>query len=514
MGSASMTTTTLSEVDFGDVQGLVRFGYREMKEASYKLLRVKNPAAARAWLSSAVVNNAKYTKERPETALHVAFTAPGLRELGVSETVIDSFSHEFRTGMATEYRARQLGDVGCNAQENWRWGRHGSEPHVLVMFFAEPEQLEAHMERSTGDVWTEAFEVQHSLSADLKAKEPFGFLDGISQPAIDWDQKRETPTTQLDYTNETALGEILLGYRNEYGKITDRPLLEPDAGNDELLAAQDAPDKKDLGRNGTYLVLRQLEQDVEGFLRFVGEQAGGDSAKTEKLEEAMVGRKRDGKPLVPIREQPIPGVKSEQNQFTFDDDPLGALCPFGSHVRRANPRNTDYPGRPGLLKKLIIALGFGSKQLPIRSHVLRLAFTAFCGAAANTVPRLIPLTRPLLIRSKATGPKTRRTEPEPKQGLHLICLNANISRQFEFVQNAWMATAAKFSGMTGESDPLLGNREPIPGCPVTSDFNMPQENGLRQRVSGLPQFIKVVGGAYFFLPSLRALRYFAGVETG
>jgi hypothetical protein len=32
---------------------------------------------------------------------------------------------------------------------------------------------------------------------------------------------------------------------------------------------------------------------------------------------------------------------------------------------------------------------------------------------------------------------------------------------------------------------------------------------LRQRISGLPQFVRVRGGAYFFLPSLRALRYLA-----
>ena len=506
-----MTTKALREVDFEDVQALVRFGYKRLTEARYQLLRVKDPAAARSWLSSAVVNNAKFTKERPETALHIAFTAPGLRALRVSESVIEGFSHEFRTGMTTAYRARQLGDVGGNAHDNWCWGGPGNEPHLLVMFFAMKGELEAHMQHSTGDVWKEAFEVQHSLTADLKAKEPFGFLDGISQPAIDWEQKRETPTTQLDYTSETALGEVLLGYRNEYGKITDRPLLEPDAGNAELLAAQDAPEKKDLGRNGTYLVLRQLEQDVEGFLRFVGEQAGGDSAKAEKLEEAMVGRKRNGEPLVPIREQPIPGVNPEQaqlNQFTFDDDPSGALCPFSSHVRRANPRNTDFPGRPGLLKRLIIALGFGSKDFrydlmsSVRFHrVLR--------RGRRYGPSPEPEDRPASDTQEGTPPQDAGKRAEPKQGLHFICLNANISRQFEFVQNAWMAST-KFSGMTGESDPLLGNREPIPGCPVTSDFNMPQENGLRQRVSGLPQFITVVGGAYFFLPSLRALRYFAG----
>jgi deferrochelatase/peroxidase EfeB len=97
---------------------------------------------------------------------------------------------------------------------------------------------------------------------------------------------------------------------------------------------------------------------------------------------------------------------------------------------------------------------------------------------------------------------------DPKRGLHFICLNANIARQFEFIQNAWMASS-KFSGLTGETDPLLGNRQPIPGCPVTSAFTVQRDDALRQRVTGLPQFVTVRGGAYFFLPSLRALRYIA-----
>ena len=99
---------------------------------------------------------------------------------------------------------------------------------------------------------------------------------------------------------------------------------------------------------------------------------------------------------------------------------------------------------------------------------------------------------------------------DPERGLHFICLNANISRQFEFLQNAWM-NSSKFSGLTGESDPLLGNRATIPGCPVTSDFTEPRENGIPRHVTGLAQFVTLRGGAYFFLPSLRALRYFAAV---
>jgi deferrochelatase/peroxidase EfeB len=121
----------------------------------------------------------------------------------------------------------------------------------------------------------------------------------------------------------------------------------------------------------------------------------------------------------------------------------------------------------------------------------------------------------ILRRGRKYGPPLSPEEAlgtaspgEAELGLYFICLNANISRQFEFIQNAWIANT-KFSAMTAESDPLLGNREPIPGCPVTSDFNMPRESGLRRRIQGLPRFVTVRGGAYFFLPGLRALRYIA-----
>jgi len=494
---------TGSEVDYADVQGLVRFGYKRMTVARFDLLRVKNAAAARSWLGSAAVSDAVTMDPPPRTALHVALTAPGLRAIGVSESVIDDFSHEFRTGMATDYRARQLGDVGSNAPEYWQWGSRDSVPHVLVMFLAEPGHLDTLVMSSLGGAWAEAFEVLSSLdTTDLSGREPFGFADGISQPTVDWEQQREAPKTQLDYTNIVALGEVLLGYRNEYKKITDRPLLEPDASSAGLLPALDEPEKKDLARNGTYLVMRQLQQDVRKFWQFIDVKAGHDSAEADKLAAAMVGRTRGGESLVPNRKEAIPGVRGAKqvslNQFTFDGDASGTQCPFGAHVRRANPRNADFPGRrPGLLKRLIVALGFGTEKF--RSDLI----------SSVRFHRI-------LRRGRAYGPEltpadalTAAPPNEPERGLHFICLNANISRQFEFLQGAWIAST-KFSGMTGESDPLLGNRQPIPGCPVTSDFNLPQEGGLRRRISGLPQFVTVRGGAYFFLPGLRALQYFAG----
>lgn len=495
----------MSEVDYADVQGLVRFGYGHLTSASYALVRVKDVAAAKAWLRAAPVTSALEQKPPPKTASNIAFTAPGLEALGIPDSVIAGFSHEFRGGMAEQSRARQLGDVGDNAPSNWAWGSYGSEPHAVVMFFGEPNQFDSFVQTTKGNSWSDAFEdVTWLGTSNLDGNEPFGFADGISQPQIDWEQQRQTPVTQLQYTNITALGEFLLGYRNEYGKFTDRPLLEPDAASEGLLSAEDAPGKKDLGRNGTYLVMRQLEQDVRNFWQFLYQQTGGNLPEAAQLGAKMVGRTQEGAPLVPIQDESISGIdpkSAQQNQFTYESDPVGGRCPFGAHIRRANPRNSDFPEqRLGALRKLIIMLGFGPK--------------GFYDDLTSSVRFHRILRRGREYGSELSPEEALQQAPpnESPRGLHFICLNANISRQFEFLQNAWIMNT-KFSGLTGESDPLLGNRESIPGCPDTSAFTMPKDASLRRRVSGLRQFVTVRGGAYFFLPSLRALRYFAGTQN-
>ena len=90
----------------------------------------------------------------------------------------------------------------------------------------------------------------------------------------------------------------MLGYLNAYGRYTDRPLLEPaQPGAAALPVAEDVPSRRDLGRNGSYLVLRELVQDVRGFWRFVAAQASDDSARIA-LAEAMVGRRMTGDPVL------------------------------------------------------------------------------------------------------------------------------------------------------------------------------------------------------------------------
>jgi Dyp-type peroxidase family len=487
------------EIDYADVQGLVRFGHGQLEAASFAILRVKSREAARAWLRSAPVTSAVAVSPLPSTALQVAFTADGLREVGLPPPVLAGFSREFLGGMTEPNRSRRLGDVEPNPPSGWRWGRPKQPPHALVMFFAKQPLLDDFIRDTTREPWSDAFETLTSLAtSNLDGVEPFGFVDGISQPEVDWGEERDPSQSRLDYGNVAALGEFLLGYRNEYGKYTDRPLLDPTPANAGLPDAEDAPGKKDLGKNGTYLVFRQLRQNVEEFWKFVYEQAGGDEAAADALAAAFVGRSKNGDPLVPLSDRPIPGIKpgkGRQNQFTYDGDPNGVRCPIGSHIRRANPRNTDYPGRPTGLRRILADLGLLPRVFA-EDLVSSVRFHRILRRGREYGPGLSPQDA-LRGRSK-----------EDERGLHFICLNGNIGRQFEFLQNAWM-TSSKFAGLTGENDPLIGTRAAIRGSPAADAFTWPTEDGLPRRVTGLQQFVTVQGGGYFFLPGLSALRFLA-----
>jgi Dyp-type peroxidase family len=495
-------------IDYSDVQGIVRYGYGHLPAAGFFLLRIKNPAAARSWLRTAPVTNATMQAPPPQTALQVAFTGDGLAALGLPREVLEKFSPEFISGMAgEESRSRRLGDTGANAPAQWLWGRAENLPHLLVMLYAQAGALDHWQKAVQNRAWDEAFTVLQWLpTAGLTDTEPFGFKDGISQPQVDWEQTKKLSGDQVEYSNLTALGEFLLGYPNEYGKYSDRPLLS--GGDDRsagLLPAAEDSDQRDLGRNGCYVVLRQLEQDVAGFWRFLDRQTEGNVADQTKLAEAMVGRRMNGEPLVPLSDGQFASADQLANDartlngFTYELDSDATRCPFGAHIRRVNPRNGDLPyGTKGWFRWLMRTLGFHRKSFR---------------------DDLVSSTRfhRILRRGRAYGSALSHAQAvsggavdDPERGLYFICLNASISRQFEFVQNAWVM-ATKFDGLSGESDPLLGHRQPIPGCPLSDSFSIPQESGLPRRIHGLPQFVTVRGGGYFFLPSIRALWYIATV---
>ena len=490
-------------VDFEQVQGLVRFGYRSLTECSFLLLTIRDAQAARNWLRDAPVSNAVARDAAPATALHVALTPDGLLRLGVTPEILSQFSLEFQSGLAGDpARSRLLGDVGTSAPEHWAWGTQPASLHVLLMLYAKPGKLDTWRAQLQTPLWFSAFDVAHELTtSDLGGFEPFGFPDGLSQPTPDWEGKRTPPTIEDGYTNLIAPGEFLLGYPNEYDRYTDRPLLPEGALNAGCLPlAAEQTGLRDLGRNGCYLVLRTLEQDVTGFSAYVADHAGPQLGAQDLLASAMVGRHRDGTALATRTTDAIPGVAASDvlNQFTFERDPGGTRCPFGAHIRRANPRNGDMPApQVSGLKRALALVGLGDRTLQSDAKASSRFHRILRRGREYGVP---PALAPSVPEATATGPC----------GIHFICLAANLARQFEFLQSAWIMST-KFDAMTDESDPLLGSRQPLPGIPSTGTFSIQRAAGPSEKLSGLPRFVNVRGGAYFFLPSLSAIRYLASL---
>lgn len=496
-----MNTPGRAAAEFDDIQGLVRFAYKHHTEAVFLLLRVKDPAAARQWIAAAPVASAVTQETPPPTVLQLAFTYAGLRALELPDDIAAAFSMEFVDGMSgNPNRSHRLGDVGLNDATQWQWGSAGRIPHVAVFLYALPGRLRA---------WQDAVELQLESSFELMGRlatsdmgglEPFGFVDGISQPQLDWDRERAVlDDKQLSYTNLSCLGEYLLGYPNEYALYTPRPLLDLERDKQNLLPlAEDAPNKRDFGRNGSYVVLRQLRQDVSGFWQALDRHAGGRADLRARLSASLVGRTLQGEPMVGLLHEAIAGNASKAdpdlNAFTYQSDPQGQRCPLGAHIRRTNPRNADLPpGGGGWLGLLIRTLGFSSK-----ARALDLV-------ASTRFHRLLRRGREYgaaVSLDRALGGPPNETET----GLQFMCLGANIERQFEFVQSAWVANA-KFDGLSDQADPLLGNRLSGTGDSRSDAFSIPQTDAPDQRLEGLPPFITVRGGAYFFLPGIRALRY-------
>jgi len=460
-------------VDLTDVQALVAHGFRHHTEAVFLVVRVRDRAAACACLARLDLASAAPVASTPDTLLQLALSAPGLAALGVDDEIVDAFAPEFVSGMdGLPNRSRRLGDRGANDPAGWAWGSGANVGHVLLMLYALPGHL-AGFEATLAAQCASGFDVVARLSTtDLGGIEPFGFRDGLSQPEIDWDGARQVGEEKvLKYGNLVCLGEFLLGYRNEYGLYTDRPLLDPARDPQATLPrAEDQPALADLGRNGSYFVVRQLQQDVAGFWRWLDEAAHGDAIERERLAAAMVGRTKSGEPLAQCPARDLV-------QFDFDADPDGLRCPLGAHIRRVNPRTADMPaGTGGLVSQLVRTLGLAQDA---RRHDL---------VASARFHRLLRRGREYQLDAQ-------------RQGLHFIAVNANIARQFEFVQSAWIMSP-HFAGLSGEDDPLLGVRADGAGA-----FSHPADDQPGRRETGLPQFVTVRGGGYFFLPGLRALRF-------
>lgn len=444
----------------------------------------------------------------------IGFTWPGLKAMGLDASALASFDRPFKEGMFQEDRLRRLGDrrdgvwqstvIDGGPQWSGNVPQDADAPHAPVRAFAQTEDddekpattpitvhallLLYETDEAAAEAWCAevasaiapfSVRVVHHLPLQLRpddrgiAREHFGFADGISQP-VPVEPGVVTPPPPVDAPegNFVPLGEILMGYRNAHNEIAAGPAVAQRTGVTDGLAPHPRGEGFcDLGLNGTYMVVRELHQDVASFWNSMDEGAAkinasgppaGRAIDAGWIAERVIGRDRDGNLLCPAGVLP-PVDGQPDNDFTFfDTDRQGHGCPMGSHVRRGNPRD-------------------GLAPTPADKDTLL--------KAANS--------HRILRRGRKFGPDIAdpRKDDEKDRGLLFICFNTDIGRQFEFVQQTWMLNP-NFAFLYDETDPLIG-----PSC----TFTIP-ETPLR-RIVPVKTYVQMAGGEYFFLPSLPALRY-------
>jgi Dyp-type peroxidase family len=461
-------------VERADVQGLMLFAYKQHPRSRFYLLKLAG-GQPREWLRRVLtdVTSGEENKDG-RYRFNVAFSARGLAALGLDEQDLATFQREFVQGMAHPERSNVLGDRYSDDPQHWQWGNASEPVDALAMLYArtdeELQERASELEKAF-DKFGIARRVQ-DVALPPDGREHFGFTDGLAQPFIRGSGRKRNPGDA-----KLATGELVLGYPNAYGLVTTVPSAKQRRGLREHPFPLPGTDRVSFGRNGTYLVLRQLRQDVASFWRYcwdaaLAEQAPDPDEGAKLIAARMVGRWPNGVSLVEAPEAERPPVAG-LNDFGFRErDPDGLRCPFGAHIRRANPRDM-----------------FGE--------------TAKEGLRDANLHRVVR-------RGRAYGPKLEgnmpRVDDGVDRGLYFLALNANLRRQFEFVQQTWI-NSCKFAGLSVERDPLVGKEAfDFDDQPVPRPFTV-QARPVRQRYEGLPKVVQVRGGEYFFLPGLRALNY-------
>jgi Dyp-type peroxidase family len=386
-------------VELDDIQSGVLWPRPTPYAATYIGLRIESPAAGRELmkrLAAVVTSAANRTSPLTDTWVSVALTYNGLETLGVPRACLESLPWEFRRGMAAN--ASRLGDTGDSSPDRWERPLGTGAIHVVLAAVSpDTARLEQVLEPARkryqelgpgiAAIWRQNC---HALATE---KEPFGFRDGVSHPAIEG-----SGVAGLNLERPLKAGEFVLGYEDELGGVqTTQPEV--------------------LGRNGTFVAIRKLHQRVAAFRRYLKDNAG--SPDEEKMLAAkMMGRWPSGAPLAlcPMHDDPALGADPQRrNDFLYQqDDPLGLKTPGGSHIRRANPRDAAVAGVPRLHRMIRRGTVYGP-----------------------------PLPDGLI------------EDDGQDRGLMFAFLGAHLGRQFEFVQSEWMNSGV-FFGAGGARDPVVG----------------------------------------------------------
>jgi Dyp-type peroxidase family len=342
-------------------------------------------------------------------------------------------------------RAEVLGDTANNHPRNWPGGLASPDLHAIIILFARDATQRDRSTREYEQFLARCDGVERLSSLDLEATPPFEYAHDHFGYR---DRVSFCVVEGTDEVSNPGSGEPLKAGEFFLGY------------RDESGEIAALPRPEILSRNGSYLAYRRLEEHVGAFREFL-QQQGKTREEQELVAAKLMGRWRSGAPLVLAPEKDDPALGADplrNNNFNYKTmDPYGYAVPLGAHIRRMNPRDT----------------------------------------ATN-------MNRHRMIRRGGTyGPHLPEGVPDDgvERGIAAFVGCASLVRQFEFAQNVWVNDPS-FHELKNERDPIIGTQD------GTLDFTMPKRP-LRKKVTGLPAFTSVRGGAYFFLPGFRALQFLA-----
>lgn len=418
--------------------------------ARYEFLTFRQSAGAREWLKGILekVGTAKAVESHDS---YTRWVTVAFTWNGLRVLGVDE------TSLATfpeEFRqgmaarAEIVGATGDNHPTHWVGGLERSDLHAIVVLFARDITERERCRQEHREYLLQCDGVKVLSSLDLEAIPPFTY----AHEHFGYRDRLSQPYIKGTDGEPTPGSGPAINAGEFFLGYTDEN--GPPAG---------LPKPDILSHNGSYLAYLRLEEHVGAFRDFL-RQHGETQEQQEWIAAKLMGRWRSGAPLVlaPDKDDPeLGGDMQRTNDFNYAKmDPYGYGCPLGAHIRRMNPRDTG-----------------------------------------------VNMQRRRMIRRGGTyGPPLPEGKPEDgvERGIAAFVGCASLVRQFEFAMNVW-ANDPNFHELGNERDPIFGTQD------GTYDMTIPKRP-IRRKITGLPSFTTMRGGAYFFLPGIRALRYLASLS--
>ncbi|KAJ7607043.1 fungal peroxidase [Roridomyces roridus] len=442
--NAAKAASASAGLNLTDIQGDIVVGMTK-KQETFTFFTIVDAPTFKSKLRSEIlplITNARQmlkNETQPDTLVNIAFSQNGLTTLGITDNLNDT---AFKNGQLNNSQA--LGDpVGT---PDWLPEFTAGNIHGVFLFASDTvDNVNATLETVTsalGASITQVYSLQAAVRPGNEAgHEHFGFLDGISNPAI-----QGFDDTPLPGQASVPAGEILLGEQNDN-------VIRPDWAKD-----------------GSFLVFRQLQQLVPEFNKYLTDNPIREPALTpeqgsELLGARMVGRWKSGAPvfLSPLVDNPALGANSSaNNDFTYAAPNNASLCPFSAHIRKTRPRAD---------------LGAESKNT---HHILR-----------GGIP----------YGPEVTTAEASSNTSTIERGLAFVAYQSNIGAGFQFLQQTWANNPNFFVKGTTGFDPIIGANH---GNPRWTEGNLDPTIPTRN-FTIITDFIVSRGGEYFFSPSLSAI---------